>query len=316
MKIIDFILKYNLQDKIELYPSHSNTIWCGKFKNVKEYFKRSITPHIILDKDKNVIEFFVMDNLIRSTHKIFVNLPVSAKFYEDGNYKEVTDYVFENSNFYLLTCKYDKNGTLIGKTYYITHNDCKFESNYDGASNLFFDGENAIISFKKYNEYDFERKNKYSKIVIKDKKVLELVYNKDDGTAEYIELDKKGNLVSYLLTNKEKEKLFSIKLETICSDKLSDYYGYTLKHFNNNMICSDKGAAIATYDLDNKIISERYILKDKFENEIDELELSVLKGLERSKNINIKEMINKILESHKIDVDSVLKNISDLLVAK
>ena len=82
--------------------------------------------------------------------------------------------------------------------------------------------------------------------------------------------------------------------------------------------CSDKGSdpAIATYDLDNKIISERYILKDKFENEIDELELSVLKGLERSKNINIKEMINKILESHKIDVDSVLKNISDLLVAK
>ena len=129
-------------------------------------------------------------------------------------------------------------------------------------------------------------------------------------------MDKKGNLVSYLLTNKEKEKLFSIKLETICSDKLSDYYGYTLKHFNDNMICSDKGAAIATYNLDNKIISERYILKDKFESEIDELELSVLKGLERSKNINIKEMINKILESHKIDVDSVLKNISDLLVTK
>ena len=116
--------------------------------------------------------------------------------------------------------------------------------------------------------------------------------------------------------NKEKEKLFSIKLETICSDKLSDYYGYTLKHFNDNMICSDKGAAIATYDLDNKIISERYILKDKFENEIDELELSVLKGLERSKNINIKEMINEILESHKIDVDSVFKNINDLLTAK
>ena len=89
-----------------------------------------------------------------------------------------------------------------------------------------------------------------------------------------------------------------------------------LKHFNDNIICSDKGAAIATYDLNNKIISERYILKDKFENEIDELEFSVLKGLERSKNINIKEMINKILESHKIDVDSVLKNISDLLVAK
>ena len=82
------------------------------------------------------------------------------------------------------------------------------------------------------------------------------------------------------------------------------------------MICSDKGAAIATYDLDNKIISERYILKDKFENEIDELELSVLKGLERSKNINIKEMINEILESHKIDVDSVFKNINDLLTAK
>ena len=81
--------------------------------------------------------------------------------------------------------------------------------------------------------------------------------------------------------------------------------------------CLDyKGAAIATYDLDNKIISERYILKDKFENEIDELELSVLKGLERLKNINIKEMINKILESHKIDVDSVFKNINDLLTAK
>ena len=270
----------------------------------------------MLDKNKNVIEFFVMDNLIRSTDKFFTNLPVSAKFYEDGNYKEVTDYVFENSNFYLLTRKYDKNGILIGKTYYITHNDYKFESNYDGASNLFFDGENAIISFKKYNEYDFERKNKYSKIVIKDKKVLELVYNKDNGTAEYIELDKNGNLVSYLLTNKEKEKLFSIKLETICSDKSFDYYGYTLKHFNDNMICSDKGAAIATYDLDNKIISERYILKDKFENEIDELELSVLKGLERSKNINIKEMINEILESHKIDVDSVFKNINDLLTAK
>ena len=181
MKIIDFILKYNLQDRIELHPSYGNTIWCGEFKNVKGDFKKS-TPHIILDKDKNVIEFFVMDNLIRSTDKFFTNLLVSAKFYEDGNYKEVTDYVFEN--------------------------------------------------------------------------------------------------------------------------------------FNDNIICSDKGAAIATYDLNNKIISERYILKDKFENEIDELEFSVLKGLERSKNINIKEMINKILESHKIDVDSVLKNISDLLVAK
>ena len=315
MKIIDFILKYNLQDKIELYPSHGNTIWCGEFKNVKMDFKKP-TPHIILDKDKNIIEFFVMDNLIRSTHKIFVNLPVSAKFYENGNYKEVTDYVFENFNLYLLTCKYDENGTLIGKTYYITHNDYKFESNYDGASNLFFDGKNAVISFKKYNEYDFERKNKYSKIVIKDKKVLELVYNKDDGATEYIELDKNGNLVSYLLTNKEKEKLFSIKLETIYPDKSFDYYGYTLKHFNDNMTCSDKGAAIATYDLDNKIISERYILKDKIENEINELELSVLKGLERSKNINIKEMINKILESHKVDVDSVFKNINDLLVAK
>ena len=315
MKIIDFILKYNLQDKIELYPSNSNTMWRGEFKNVKLDFKKSV-PHIMLDKNKNVIEFFVMDNLIRSTDKFFTNLPVSAKFYEDGNYKEVTDYVFENSNFYLLTRKYDKNGILIGKTYYITHNGYKFESNYDGASNLFFDGENAVISFKKYNEYDFERKNKYSKIVIKDKKVLELVYNKDDGTTEYIELDKNGNLVSYLLTNKEKEKLFSIKLEIIYPDKSSDYYGYTLKHFNDNMICSDKGAAIATYDLDNKIISERYILKDKFENEIDELELSVLKGLERSKNINIKEIINKILESHKIDVDSVFKNINDLLTAK
>ena len=63
-------------------------------------------------------------------------------------------------------------------------------------------------------------------------------------------------------------------------------------------------------------MSERYILKDKFENEIDELELSVLKLLERSKNINIKEMINEILESHKIDVDSVFKNINDLLTAK
>ena len=181
MKIIDFILKYNLQDKIELYPSNSNTMWCGEFKNVKLNFKKSV-PHIMLDKNKNVIEFFVMDNLIRSTDKFFTNLPVSAKFYEDGNYKEVIDYVFEN--------------------------------------------------------------------------------------------------------------------------------------FNDNIISSDKGAAIATYDLNNKIISERYILKDKFENEIDELEFSVLKGLERSKNINIKEMINKILESHKIDVDSVLKNISDLLVAK
>ena len=61
MKIIDFILKYNLQDKIELYPSHGNTIWCGEFKNVKMDFKKP-TPHIILDKDKNVIEFFVMHN--------------------------------------------------------------------------------------------------------------------------------------------------------------------------------------------------------------------------------------------------------------
>ena len=181
MKIIDFILKYNLQDRIELYPSNGNAMWRGEFKNVKRDFKKSV-PHIMLDKNKNVIEFFVMDNLIRNTDKFFTNLPVLAKFYEDGNYKEVTDYVFEN--------------------------------------------------------------------------------------------------------------------------------------FNDNIICSDKGAAIATYDLNNKIISERYILKDKFENEIDELEFSVLKGLERSKNINIKEMINKILESHKIDVDSVLKNISDLLVAK
>ena len=112
MKIIDFILKYNLQDKIELYSSYNNTMWRGEFKNVKRDFEK-LTPHIILDKNKNVIEFFVMDNLIRSTDKIFTNLPVSAKFYEDGNYKEVADYVFENSNFYLLTRKYDKNGWCI-----------------------------------------------------------------------------------------------------------------------------------------------------------------------------------------------------------
>ena len=55
MKIIDFILKYNLQDKIELYPSNSNTMWCGEFKNVKLDFKKSV-PHIMLDKNKNVID--------------------------------------------------------------------------------------------------------------------------------------------------------------------------------------------------------------------------------------------------------------------
>ena len=40
MKIIDFILKYNLQDKIELYPSYNNTMWRGEFKNVKRDFSR------------------------------------------------------------------------------------------------------------------------------------------------------------------------------------------------------------------------------------------------------------------------------------
>ena len=40
MKIIDFILKYNLQDKIELYPSNGNTMWRGEFKNVKLDFKK------------------------------------------------------------------------------------------------------------------------------------------------------------------------------------------------------------------------------------------------------------------------------------
>lgn len=301
MKIEDFILRYKLYDIYEIDTDVSN------YKNtIILYLKDkygSISENAIVLKmyeDLNVKSFFVKNcNCIcKNNEKIYGNLPISAEYYKNGEYKEKEDYVFEHGNFSLIKEKYDECGNIFFQQYFSVSDNYKFSNRKDLPSYIYVKNNDLIIEFKNYNSYNCcLTKDGFCKIVVEKGKLKQTMYKRGD----YLE--------TTIFNNEEEVEEFTIDNYGKRVFVLIKVYGYEKPYYcfknydEKGESYSDKGATSIIYSIDNEIIKEKYDIKNE---ELNEFKLEVIKSLQRSKNINVKEILDKIKKEYRIDVTDTI----------
>ena len=301
MKIQDFILIYEIYDIYEIDSDEFD------YKNIIILYLKnehgSMSENAIVLKmyeDGNIESFFVKsgNHTYKNNEKLYYNLPISAEYYRNGEYKRKEDYVFEQGNFWLVNERYDECGDIISQQYFSVVDNYKFNNRKKLPSYVYAKNSDLKIEFKSFNNYSHHStEDGFCEIIIEKGKLKQTIYRRGD------------HLETLTFNSNEEVDEFIINDYGKMVFVISRIYGYGKPYYcfknydEEGENYSDKGASSIIYSIDDEIIEEKYKVKDE---ELDEFKLEVIKSLQKAKNISVKETLDKIKKEYEIDVVDTL----------